>query len=361
MTSLSPTQQRTSTFDRLADLPLVIGSYTLTGLSRRWSAEFVRRTTEVVLYGAGEFGFGEDVSYAPEDHEVFQANGPVLPLAGRYTLRSFSERLDELTLFPRAPKRADARPHRRWAFESAALDLALRQAGLSLGAALDREPEPVSFVVSMRLPEPPTAEPVLRRLELYPDLRFKLDVSDSWNDALVRELAATKAITSVDFKAYYEGLSLATASGAELYRLVAEGLPGVWLEDPALTTETRRVLEPHMGRITWDAPIGSVEELAALTVRPQYVNVKPSRFGTLRSLLDAYDYLAGEGIRAYGGGQFELGPGRGQIQYLASLFHPDAPNDVAPLGYHGVTAGLPASPLTPTPASVRFRWHETSD
>ena len=36
---------------------------------------------------------------------------------------------------------------------------------------------------------------------------------------------------------------------------------------------------------------------------------------------------------AYGGGQYELGPGRGQIQYLAGVFHPDAPNDIAPAGY----------------------------
>ena len=36
----------------------------------------------------------------------------------------------------------------------------------------------------------------------------------------------------------------------------------------------------------------------------------------------------------YGGGQFELGPGRGQIQLLASIFHPDTPNDVAPGGYN---------------------------
>ena len=361
MTSLLPTQQRSRTFDRLADLPLVIDSYGLTGLGRPWSPEFVRQTTIVVLSGVGEAGVGEDVSYAPADHEAFQAAGPVLSLAGRYTLGSFAERLDELELFGVSPQRADARPHRRWAFESAALDLALRQSGLTLAAALDRQPEPVSFVVSMRLPEPPSAEPVLRRLELYPDLRFKLDVSASWNEQLVRELAATQAITSVDFKAYYEGLTLTTASGPELYRLVAEGLPDVWLEDPALTAETRRVLEPHMGRITWDAPIGSVEELAALRVRPQYVNVKPSRFGTLRALLDAYDYLAAEGIRAYGGGQFELGPGRGQIQYLASLFHPDAPNDVAPLGFHAIKAGLPHSPLTTAPASVGFRWVDASD
>ena len=277
-------------------------------------------------------------------------------LGGRHTLESFSERLDELDMFPVAPKRADARAHRRWAFESAALDLALRQSGLSLASALDRRCDPVNFVVSMRLPEPPTADPVLRRLELYPDLRFKLDVSDSWTEALIGELAATRAIVSVDFKAYYEGLTLTGASTPELYRLVAEGLPDVWLEDPELTPRMRPVLEEHLARITWDAPFGSVEDLVALPARPQFVNVKPSRLGTLRALLDAYDYLAAEGIRAYGGGQFELGPGRGQIQYLASLFHPDAPNDVAPLGHHEIRAGLPAGPLAPAPSRTGFRW-----
>ena len=86
--------------------------------------------------------------------------------------------------------------------------------------------------------------------------------------------------------------------------------------------------------MTWDAPIHSVADIEALPFPPRMVNVKPSRFGTVERLLAAYDHLAARGIRAYGGGQFELGPGRGQIQYLASLFHPGAPNDVAPGGYN---------------------------
>ena len=60
----------------------------------------------------------------------------------------------------------------------------------------------------------------------------------------------------------------------------------------------------------------------------------------------------------YGGGQFELGVGRGQIQYLASLFHPDTPNDVAPGGYNVAppAQGLPTSPLEPSPHATGFRW-----
>jgi hypothetical protein len=60
----------------------------------------------------------------------------------------------------------------------------------------------------------------------------------------------------------------------------------------------------------------------------------------------------------YGGGQFELGVGRGHIQYLASIFHPDTPNDVAPGGYNDVEPvdGLPASPLPVQAHETGFRW-----
>ena len=60
-----------------------------------------------------------------------------------------------------------------------------------------------------------------------------------------------------------------------------------------------------------------------MPVLPRTINVKPSRFGSLRELFEGYDCCAERGIGAYGGGQSELGVGRGQIQYLASLFHPD--------------------------------------
>ena len=60
----------------------------------------------------------------------------------------------------------------------------------------------------------------------------------------------------------------------------------------------------------------------------------------------------------YGGGQFELGPGRGQAQYLACLFHPDTPNDLAPSAYNQnePPPGLPTSPLRPAPAPTGFCW-----
>ena len=298
------------------------------------------------LLGAGEEGVGEDTTYSEEEQLAFQQAGPVLPLAGSHTLESFSARLEEMD------------SHRRWGFESAALDLALRQRGLSLAEALGREPGPVTFVVSMRLGEPPSIERVRRRLELYPGMRFKLDPTSSWDEGLVAELAGTGAVDSVDLKGVYKGTIVDQPPDPRLYALVAEGLPDAWIEDPALTPETELVLMPYRDRITWDAPIHSVADIEALPFPPKTINIKPSRFGSLEALLDTYDYLAAHGIGAYGGGQFELGPGRGQIQYLASLFHPDAPNDVAPSAFNETEprAGLPESPLAPAASATGFRW-----
>ena len=88
------------------------------------------------------------------------------------------------------------------------------------------------------------------------------------------------------------------------------------------------------------------------------VNIKPSRLGSVENLLEAFAYCAAHEIGNYGGGQFELGVGRGQIQYLASIFHADAPNDVAPAPFNETepVPGLPSSPLDPAPSAVGFRW-----
>jgi hypothetical protein len=85
----------------------------------------------------------------------------------------------------------------------------------------------------------------------------------------------------------------------------------------------------------------------------RYLNIKPSRFGSLRALLDCVERAQAAGIVLYGGGQFELGVGRDQIQALASLLYADGPNDVAPREYHGEAhAGVPPSPLAPLPEQV---------
>ena len=202
------------------------------------------------------------------------------------------------------------------------------------------------------------ASRVLTMLEKYPGTRFKLDPTNTWSRELVDELVRTGAVDSVDLKGFYRGTPVDVNTDPELYRMVAEAFPDAWIEDPDLNDDTLPILEPHKDRITWDAPIHSVADIEERPFKPRMVNIKPSRFGPLRELCAAYDYCDANGIGAYGGGQFELGVGRGHIQYLASLFHPNTPNDVAPGGYNHLDApdGLPSSPLEPRIAETGFRW-----
>jgi len=351
-----------STWEQLASLPLEIERYDLEGRELAFSEEFVRYTTVITLHGAGEQGVGEDVVYDGLDHTAFQAAGPSLPLTGSWTLGSFAERLAELDTFPDPPVRDVSRRYRTWAFESAALDLALRQAGRSLGEHLGRELRPLNYVVSMRLgsmgsDEPETSERMLRVLELYPNTRFKLDPTNTWSDALIEELAASGAVDSLDLKGQYKGTPVDVTTDPELYAKLVEAFPDAWLEDPDINDETRPILEPHRDRVTWDAPIHSVDDVLALEWEPRIVNIKPSRVGSLAELGRAYDFCAERGIGAYGGGQTELGVGRDHIQYLAALFHPDTPNDVAPRGFNTPRPpeGMPASPIELRPAPTGFR------
>jgi hypothetical protein len=355
-----------SSYDRIKDLTLEIDSYELSGLDFPLpGGEMERLTTIVHLKGGGREGLGEDVVYDALDHVSFRDAGPVLDLAGKHTIASFSDLLESLDLFPTPPEREVSVNYRRWAFESAALDLALRQAERPLHEVVGREPKPVTFVVSMRLTPPgsdevSTIEPVRKRLEIYPTLRFKLDPTNDWSDELIGQLVETGAVDSLDLKGQYKGTPVDVDTDPELYRKLIDAFPDAWLEDPDVNEQTKPILDPVADRVTWDAVIHSVDDIKSQPWMPKMVNIKPSRFGPLRALFAAYDFCEENGIGAYGGGQWELGPGRGHIQYLASIFHPDTPNDVAPSGYNtaGTKPGLPPSPLEPMPTPTGFRWGE---
>lgn len=350
-----------SLYSRIADLPLEIDEHALESLEQTVPSGWVRKTTLIRLRGGGREGCGEDVIWNDEDHRLLQQESH-LELAGTYTLDEFSRRLDEVDLFPAPPSRSDYALYRRWGFESAALDLALHQSGRSLAEVLDREPQPLTFVVSTGLGDPASTQPLRERLALYPDMRFKLDLSESWTPELVSDLASMAVVDTVDLKGLYHGDFTGPAPDEGQYRLVAEGLPDAWIEDPLLDEATLEALSDHRDRITWDANIHSVADIATLPFKPLCVNIKPSRFGFLSELLRTYEYCRGQGIEMYGGGQFEVGVGRGQAQYLASLFHPQAPNDISPLAYNrqGLPAGLPTSPLQPAPAKTGFSWQSSA-
>jgi hypothetical protein len=348
-----------STYAQVAGLPLVIERCELHPLVRDTSSGFTKVSIVIRLSGGSHVGEGEDITWDQIDQIEFLRRGNDLTwLHGSRTFDEFSRLLGLANLFPVRPIRDSARFYRRWAFESAALDLALRQSGLSLQGAVGRPARPVNFVASVRIGDPPSLLPLRLRLGVDPGLRFKLDATPSWDDDLVGELAQLACVDVVDLKGCYRNVAVAMGPELGLYRRVIEGLPDAWIEDPALEPSTERMLERHRDRITWDEPIHSVADIEGLRWRPRMLNLKPARFGSVRAVFDAYDYCAAHGIGAYGGGMFEQGPGRGQLHYLASLFHPDTPNDVAPSGYNlqAPSHDLPRSPLAPEPHPAGFRW-----
>jgi len=343
-------------YDRVADLSLTVEDCTFELHERATSSGFERASTTIALSGDGETGRGEDVTYTNEAHHALVNHD--VELAGEYTLDSFSAALDDADLWPEPPEEDRFYHYRRWGFESAALDLALKQADTSLGAALGRAYDPVEFVVSTRLsnPEsgdPPTTDRLDDLLAVHDDLAFKLDPTPDWDDELLSSLAEY-GVRVLDLKGLYETEGVEVTVDADFYRRVTDALPDALIEDPNLTDETRPVFEGREERVTWDVPITGVESIESLPFEPAVLNMKPSRCSTVESVFDTIAYCEREGIELYGGGQFELGVGRDHIQALASLCYPDSPNDVAPGGYNDPEAGgdLPASPLTP-PAEPR--------
>ncbi len=346
-------------FESVAELPLVIETVEYSRRERETTSDFTRVSTVVSLHGDNETGRGEDVTYETADHDVLQETAPTFELAGEYTIASFSDRLAETDLFDgREPDQPAFRQYRRWAFESAALDLALRQAETDLASALDRTYDPVGFIVSTRLGSPPSTDRLDGLLARNPALTFKLDPTSEWTPELIETVAETTTVRVLDLKGQYKGTDVDQEPDAELYKQLLEAFPEAIIEDPALTAETEPAFEDHRDRVSWDAPIHSVEDIDALPFAPEWLNIKPSRFGSLRSLFAAVEYCLDNGITMYGGGQFELDVGRGQLHALASLFYPHAPNDIAPGGYNLPTLPdhLPSSPLAPPTDVEGFRW-----
>lgn len=352
-----------SDWEKLKDLPIEVEGYELEDNDHEYSPEFTRGSTIVHMKGGGDEGLGEDVVYEVLDHIANRDLGARFDFTGAKTLGEFCALTGEFDLFEGSPpEREPSRHYRRWAFESAALDLALRQNGVSLHVAVGRDPQPLRFVCSTRLTTfgdetASSTKAITDRLAKYPTLEFKLDPENDWTPELIEEIAEVATVQVMDLKGYYKGTVVEVETDPELYRAVAERFPDAYLEDPDLTDETREVLEPHWDRVTFDAPLHSLADIKELAPR-KAVNSKPSRFGSLEEILAIYEYCENEGLAVYSGGQGEVGLGRGQVQYMASLYHADTPNDCAPSGFNdpAVPDGMPSSPMDPVPSATGFRW-----
>lgn len=340
----------TDLWTAIKDLPITVESSSFESLAPSGpTATEDLSTTQLRLRGRGEEGIGEQVGM-PEAQDELRASA--FPVIGQWaTLADFLVHVDGIDMWPEPPEHDLARNWRRWTFESAALDLALRQSGTSLPEVLGRTPQPVTFVTSFGLGDPPDSRKVASRRAAQPTVGFKLDVAPSWTQEIMNLVAAVEGVATIDFKGQY-GLPVEDeAALLRMYHRTVATFPDVVFEDPHDDAAVLELLTPIADRVAYDAPITSVASIAATAITVRIVNVKPCRVGSLQELSRLYAHCESDRIQMYNGGMGELGVGRGQAQLLASLFHPDAPNDIAPSDYNleQPPPGLPSSPLDPAP------------
>ncbi len=343
-------------WDRLSALPLHVESYEFERRAATFAYGFERVTTLIRLRGDGAEGLGEDVSPYEGEDDTLHVAAPELPLTGEWTLGAFCDQLTGARAVAGGAALGGGGA-------LAQLGLRVRRArpGTQPGgppATRRRRPRaaPAALRQLARPRRPAAFDPIRRRLEAHPDLRFKLDVTPAWTTELIDEVAATGAVEIVDFKGHY-GLETGELPALlAMYERAIAAFPDALLEDAHDLPEVTRLLEPECAPHLLRRPIHTKADLDATPLTPRAVNIKPCRVGDLRSLLDVYAAVEERGLITYGGGMGELDVGRGQIQLLASLFHPDGPNDTAPSGYNHDTpaADLPTQPARGGPGGDRL-------
>jgi len=338
-----------SDYDRLRALPLTVTAASWEALEMSTTSSWVRRTWKLQLSGGDRHGYGEDVSWTAAELQELTRLYPLPLLQHDTTFGSWSDALDaweQSDEFKTAAKnRISDADYLRWAIESAGAELALRQSDTTLAELLHREFTEPAFGLSMGLGSPPSLS-TIEAWRQHGNYRFKLDASSEWDEELLQQLAEFDCVDVVDLKAYYHGTPVDQEVDLALYERVARLLPKVVLEDLLPRADTMALAQSERERLAWDAPLHRVDDLRDIVPSEvglasedgraitRYLNIKPSRFATWQRLLEAYAWGARHNICLYGGGQFELGIGREQIQALAAIFHPNGPNDIAPALFH---------------------------
>jgi hypothetical protein len=295
-----------------------------------------RPSSVVRLSGAGCTGKGENVAFEPGEHERFVAT------VNAWFHEHGSARLLEVgSALPGFPS-----SYERAALEAALVDLALRQANLTLADLTGIERGSLRFVASLAATDEPLAAiGALRAAGFRGEL--KLDVTPSWSREVRSSLRGVSGVSIADFK---------RRGDAEFGETIAALFPDALLEDPpdAFTPNVT-----SRARIVRDATLLDESAVAAALARDESVNLKAPRMGgplaVLRSLELALRHErtpkataipVSSGSNAYLGGMFEVGIGRVQARLLAALYCPAAPNDLAlnPRAAPGAPRSIDESP-----------------
>jgi hypothetical protein len=341
-----------SLWPRLAGLPLVIEACEYERLHAVLAYEFERITTRVRLVGAGVDGLGRTSPFR-EDGTALHETRRTLLLEGEWTLAAFCEHLETLELWPEPPEWDGALRFRRWAFESAALDLALRQAGHSLHDVLGLEPKPVRFVNSLGLGKEPSIEPLRRRSLARPAC-----ASSSTRRRPGRRRSSMRSRRRA--RSTRSTSRASTASSSRIPRRSVRCTTTFTRPFPTPIWRTRTTSPRELsGSATSSSacPMTRRSEAPTTSARrrspPALSTSSPRASAACASCSRSTHAVHGTNGR-YMAVVWPSWAGHGQIQLFAALFHADAPNDVAPSGYNeeDPPGDLPASPLTPRPEAT---------
>ena len=241
--------------------------------------------------------------------------------------------------------------YRRWAFESAALDLALRQAGRSLADAVGRAPRrSLRHLDAAR--RPALARPVKGSLDLHPSSASSSTPTSDWttssSPSWPRPARSTRSTSRATTRAR-PSTSRPTrrSTGASSRRSRTRG--SRTRAHATRRADPRAARGPHhvgradpLDRRHRGAPVAAEDDQhQALALRePSSRSSTPT---TTAPSTGSAPTAAASGSSARAAARSSTSP---------SLFHPDTPNDVAPGGYNAPEPqpGLPDSPLEP-----RFR------
>jgi L-alanine-DL-glutamate epimerase-like enolase superfamily enzyme len=269
-----------------------------------------RPSSTIALAGRQQTGIGENVAWTRNDHRNFQRQINAEDYTHHGSLGSFLRALG--SILPDAYQRA--------AIESAAVDLALRQARTNLEELAESDFSDTRYVRSFAASHDPLPELAAHR-EQNPGIGIKVDVHPAWEEETLERLASLGNISVLDFK--HQG-TRATQTA------VAEALPTPWLEDPGQLGERPSGILAR--RFSLDAALTSGNPKDMLQrMNPAAVNLKVPRMGGVLALLEAAAFCEAGEKPFYLGGMFEVSVGRAQARELASLLAPHGPNDLAPI------------------------------